>query len=236
MPSKPSANSPFMQSRLEAALGVRSPGTPSSSGKPGVQAADLSYPAPPAVATGVPGRPPVRPPQPAAPLPQWGGLPGGQIPPWMLPGGSQARPGAPVAQPPVPVGDDPRHQPPTPVPPAGSPPKPPPAQQPQPAQTPTGGDRRPGLPKPRQQAGAFGGPGATDGAVSPFGATTVNPDGTSSTALSPEGDMRYRAAVLAGREALGPLPRIFRNPGLPQMPYELGRWNFNPFTGTFRKG
>lgn len=66
MPTMPDPNSPFMDSRLQSEFGARIPGMPSSAGKPGVQAADLSFPAPPAVATAPPGRPPEA--QPAAPM------------------------------------------------------------------------------------------------------------------------------------------------------------------------
>lgn len=57
------------------------------------------------------------------------------------------------------------------------------------------------------------------------------PDG--SIALTPEGDMRYRQAVVAGRSALGPVPRVFTHASLPELPYELGQRNWNPFTSTW---
>lgn len=63
----------------------------------------------------------------------------------------------------------------------------------------------------------------------PLGAP--RPDG--SLALTPEGDMRYRQAVVAGRDALGPIPRVFKHASLPELPYELGQRNWNPFTSAW---
>lgn len=58
MPSSPNAASPFLPERLQAEFGQREPGTPSTAGQPGVQAANLSFPNPPAPASAVAGRPP----------------------------------------------------------------------------------------------------------------------------------------------------------------------------------
>lgn len=46
-------------------------------------------------------------------------------------------------------------------------------------------------------------------------------------------DAQYRAAVLKGRTDLGPIPRLFRHPSLPDMPFTPGQHNFNPFTGAW---
>lgn len=74
-------------------------------------------------------------------------------------------------------------------------------------------------------------PGAAAAGVAlpPIG--VPRPDG--SLALTPEGDMRYRQAVVAGREALGPVPRVFKHASLPELPYELGQHNWNPFTSSW---
>lgn len=177
MPTQPDPNSPYLASRVEAALGVRSPGTPTMAGKPGVQAADLTFPAPPAPATGQPGRPTT----PQVPTP-FAGTPQARTP--------AAKPGAAAKQP------------------APKSPGAAPASQPtQPAVAPLG------VPVPSATGGA-------------------EPD----LALTPEGDMRYRAAVLAGRDSLGPIPRVFRHASLPELPFELGRQNWNPFTGMWSAG
>lgn len=93
-----------------------------------------------------------------------------------------------------------------------------------------------------KQAGAEGGRPATGSpapqpqpAVAPLGVPVQSADGAAQPdlALTPEGDMRYRQAVLAGRDALGPIPRAFRHPTLPELPYELGSKNYNPFTGSW---
>jgi hypothetical protein len=66
----------------------------------------------------------------------------------------------------------------------------------------------------------------------PLGTVTADPSGSQTMALSPEGQQRYKEQKAALREKLGPMPKIFQNvPGLPEMPVELGGWNFNPFTG-----
>lgn len=78
----------------------------------------------------------------------------------------------------------------------------------------------------------------------PVGAAIQTPMGTASrdavtgeqsVALSPEGQQRYAAAVVAKREELGPVPSSMRHPTLPEMPVELGKWNFNPFTARWVK-
>jgi hypothetical protein len=50
-------------------------------------------------------------------------------------------------------------------------------------------------------------------------------------ALTPEGEQRYRESVVRLRESLGPMPNIFRMAGMPEMPVEPGKQNYNPFTG-----
>lgn len=55
--------------------------------------------------------------------------------------------------------------------------------------------------------------------------------GEAELAITPEGAQRYREASVRSREALGPLPRVFRTAGLPEMPVEPGKWNYSPFTG-----
>lgn len=159
MPSQPDPNSPFLASRLQATLGVRSPGTPSEAGTPGVQAGGFNFPAPPAPAVGgIPGRP--------------------------------TTPQAPTPQAPTPA-------------------------------APT--------PQAKGTAGAEGKPPAPTGPA-PLGVPTDDGGGL---ALTPEGDMAYRQAVLRGRDALGPIPRIFRHASLPEVPFELGQSNYNPFTGAW---
>lgn len=174
MPSQPDPDSPFLASRLQATLGVRAPGTPTTSGQPGVQAGSVSYPAPPAPASGPVGRPAN--PQPAAPM-------------------QPAQPKPMERQ-----GEGQRVD--------------------------MGGQQPPGQ------------PGTTNGAApgqqpaagpAPLG--YPEPDG--STRLTPEGDMRFRQAVMAGRDRLGPIPKSFRHPTLPEIPFELGKHNWNPFTSTW---
>lgn len=185
MPTRPDPNSPYLPARLEATFGVSAPGTPSVAGLPTPQAADLSYPAPPAINTAPPGRPP-----------------------------AVKQPGQPAADAPAPFA-------------AGTIPPPPP------------------------QAGMLGAPGAAPGSVIgalprqpsaselPAGAAIATPMGTASrdavtgeqsVALSPEGQQRYREAVVRKREELGPIPGVMRHPSLPEMPVELGKWNYSPFT------
>lgn len=168
MPTTPDPNSPFLDTRLAAEFGMRMPGTPSSAGKPGPQAADLSFPAPPAVNTAPPGRPvEVAPP---APTPQ---ARPAQKPP--------TQQGAPPAQPAQP----------------GAQAMPPPGQ--------------------KTQVG-------------------VGADGSVTHTLTPEGDLAYRQSVLRLREQLGPIPRVFMHPNLPELPVEPGVFNYNPFTDQFTRG
>ena len=74
MPTAPDPNSPFMETRLAADFG-REPGMPSSAGKPTVQPGGLDFPAPPAPAAGLVGRPPT-----AIPEPPSSAAPPAQIP------------------------------------------------------------------------------------------------------------------------------------------------------------
>lgn len=183
MPTAPSADSPFMPSRVEAALGVFPSGTAGASGKPGVQAADVSFPSPPGIATAPNGRPP-----------------GAQTPTPTMPTAPTPTATAATA---------------------------PPTQQPrQPAQ---GG------------AGAPPAPAATPGAalapVAPAPSVVPSTDAFNQPqlAITPEGAQRYREAVVRVRGQLGSLPRIFSHPSLPEMPAEPGKWNWNPFTGSWAK-
>lgn len=79
-----------------------------------------------------------------------------------------------------------------------------------------------------------------DGGVAPLPpgtltTPTVRADGSVQENLTPEGAQRYRESVVALRTRLGPVPSIFRNAALPEMPVELGRWNYNVWTGQFSK-
>lgn len=188
MPSAPNPDSPFMDSRVEAALGIRAPGSPSSAGKPGVQVGDVSFPAPPSVNTGAPGRPsapstpapvaaPSQPAQPAAASAQGGRQQGVS--------GSGTIPAAPSA---------------------------------------TGAQQ------------ALNGLPAGAAVATPLGVASTGPDGQQQlSSLTPEGAQRYREVVVQKRAELGPIPGIFRNPALGEMPVEVGRWNYNPFTGSWVK-
>jgi hypothetical protein len=182
MPTQPNPDSPFLPARLQATFGVRAPGTPTMAGKPGVQAADLSFPSPPAPAAAPPGRPAT----PQAPAP------------------TAATPAAatPQAKPPKPAGQQ---------------------------QQDKGGRPATGTPAPAPTPQAEAG-------IAPLGVPVPRQEGTPGLLLSPEGDLRYREAVLRGRDELGPIPRIFRHASLPQLPFELGRYNWNPFTSIWHKG
>ena len=59
--------------------------------------------------------------------------------------------------------------------------------------------------------------------------------GQSDVQLSPEGQQKYREAVVAVRKRLGPVPKFAQMPGAPEMPVELGGHNYNPWSGTFIK-
>lgn len=71
------------------------------------------------------------------------------------------------------------------------------------------------------------------GAAQPAAAArpTEVPLGGVAPALSPANAQLYRETIVKARAALGPVPRIFRHPNLPELPVELGQPNFNPFTG-----
>jgi hypothetical protein len=70
MPTMPDPSSPFMDSRVASEFD-HIPGLPSSAGKPGLQAGDVSFPAPPALNSAPVGRPPeVTPPTPMGAMPQ----------------------------------------------------------------------------------------------------------------------------------------------------------------------
>lgn len=74
------------------------------------------------------------------------------------------------------------------------------------------------------------------GISTPLGVARRDERGEPRLDLSPEGDLRYREGIIRTRERLGPIPRVLRHPSLPQLPIQLGRWNYNPFTGQFQKG
>lgn len=67
--------------------------------------------------------------------------------------------------------------------------------------------------------------------VTPYG--TMNQDG--SIKLSPEGEMKYKEAVVARRKKLGPHP-FAADPNAPAMEVRLGGRMFNPFTGRWVGG
>lgn len=167
MPTAPDPNSPFLPARLEATLGVNAPGTPSMAGQPGVQAAGVQFPAPPAPATNFPGRPTT--PQAATPT-------------------------APV-----------------------------------PTASKTTAAPTQAKPRTAAQGASVDAQAATAAPVTP--APRLVPGADGSLAITPEGDMAYRQAVVAGRTRLGPIPKLFRHPTLPEMPFELGTHNYNAFTG-----
>lgn len=66
----------------------------------------------------------------------------------------------------------------------------------------------------------------------------VPPAGQQVAAAPPAMDPNaaYRAHVVQLRERLGPVPSVFRQANLPELPVEAGRWNYNPFTGLMLKG
>lgn len=187
MPTAPDPNSPYPAAQLQSTFGLRTPGTPSSVGKPGVQQADVSFPAPPSVATAPNGRPP----NPGIPSPTPSALGGAPPPP------------APPTQPPAT--------------PSGAASEAPPA----------GGAQG--------QQGQEGQP--LPSVPPPLTTPTISAaNGEPRHTLTPEGDARYREKVLQLRTSMGPVPSIFRNPNLPQMPAEIGKMNFNPFTNQYIQG
>lgn len=155
MPTQSDPNSPYVDTQLQAALGGRPPGTPTTAGKPVAQAANVSFPAPPAVSA----KPNGRPPKPTMPTP---GMPSAS---------------APVAATPSAAG---------------------------PGQAPPG----------EQMSGI-----ATEEA---------GPAAPQQPAVDTQ---RYREAVVQLRKSLGPLPRVWRHPSLPEFPVEVGKPNWNPATG-----
>ena len=113
MPTKSDPESPFLSAQVDAALGGRTPGTPSTAGKPTPQAADFRFPAPPGPAAAPGGRPkaqaiptPLAPvaPAPAAPTPSAAGpgLPDAGKP---IEGGVEGAKPAPEAEAAVAVAD-----------------------------------------------------------------------------------------------------------------------------------
>lgn len=179
MPTAPDPNSPFPAAQLQSTFGLRTPGMPSSVGKPGVQPADVTFPAPPGLATAPNGRPPTT----------------GQPSPF-----GEPPPSAPPQQPAPPAGEA-----------QGQ------------SEAPPGGAQEQAQPLPPVPP--------------PLTTPTISAaNGEPRHALTHEGDARYRERVLQLRTSMGPIPSIFRNPNLPQMPAEVGKANFNPFTGQYTQG
>jgi hypothetical protein len=79
---------------------------------------------------------------------------------------------------------------------------------------------------------------APPGAVvqTPFGTVEEDQTGNSKLALSPEGTQKYKETKAALRKKLGPMPASLTAPGMPELPIEVGQWNYNPFTGRMERG
>lgn len=213
MPSMPRADSPYADSQVNRLLGARMPGTPSTAGKAGgVQPAKVSFPAPPGLQAGAPGRPPSTPgPTPGAGTPSPTPAPAPSTP--AAPGvGSQQSVQAKAMQ-----GQQPGQAP--------------------PADQNMGGVQSgiQGLAMDRMPAPGEMLPGTS--VQTPFGTARKDPQtGASKLTLSPEGQQKYREAKAKLRQKLGPLPGLLQNPGMPQLPVEVGQFNYNPFTGKMERG
>jgi len=208
--------------RLQAMVGGREPGTPSMAGKPGVQSARHSFPAPPAPNTAPAGKPPdgarkamggTQPQQPGTPAP-------GAAP-------SSAPPQSAGAPPPTPGS-------PQPAPGAGSsvskgvgapeaPPAPTVDQNGQATQTFASAT----IPKPGSVQ-----PGTA--VQTPYGtASHDSATGGSALALDAAGQQKYKESMAALRNKFT-VPRVMKGmQGLPQMNIRLGVPNFDPFSGRF---
>ena len=182
MPTGPDPDSPFLPSRVQSAFGVREPGTPTIAGQPNVQAGDVSYPAPPAVNTAIPGRPPET--RTPTPSPGLGAQPSART------GAASTPTSTGVAATPIPVLPH----------------------QPTPAELPLGVS-----------------------VSTPLGVASRGANNEPQLQLSPEGKARYQDAVMKTRRTLGPVPRIFAHPDLPQLDIQPGKWNYSPFTGSWSK-
>lgn len=107
--------------------------------------------------------------------------------------------------------------------------------------------RPPNTPQPTPGSAQFGqwGQGAATPITPPAGAgQAATPSASPQTAAAdaavaaaPGLDANtYRAQIVRLRDSLGPIPRVFRQPNMPELPVEPGRWNYNPFTGLMLKG
>lgn len=152
------------------------------------------------------------------------GTPSSAGQPGVTPGGfnfpSPPAPAAgPVGRPAASVG-------PVPPPPVAAPPPPKPAQP-----APAAGGTQPAQTQPTGTQGA----GQPPSPPQPATMTTVDAAGQPQATLTPEGKQQYQQAVVKLRNSLGPVHKIFRHPSLPEMPVELGQWNYNPATGIWGK-
>jgi len=211
MPSTPSADSPFpeSQNKREGLSPSDLPGMPSTAGKAGgVQTGSLSFPNPPAPDSAAPGRPPT----------STGPVPGVATP--SPPAADPAAPGAGSSEPPVPNAGQSAN---------GGQPTNPDGTDANGVQTGPPLHNMPKLPAPEQIP-----PGAV--VQTPFGTVEEDETGNSSLALNPEGTLKFKQAKAALRTKLGPMPASLSGPGMPEMPLELGQWNYNPFTGRQERG
>ena len=224
MPSTPAETSPFPESQLKReGVPGNLPGGPSTAGKAGgVQAGRFSYPNPPSPNSAAPGRPPT----------STGPVPG------------VATPSPPTAAAPAAPG-------------AGSS-----QSQQAPEGTVAGQEQVPAEAKAALGAEQVTDPNAVDqggmqsgqpiinmsrmpragetppGAIvqTPFGTVEQDDQGSNKLTLSPEGKARYKEAKASLRKKLGAMPESLSGPGMPEMPIELGQYNYNPFTGRMERG
>lgn len=198
--------------------GPRDPGTPSTAGKPGVQAGRPTFPAPPRPATNLPGRPaqpaptPSQPgtPAPGAPAPAAQATPAAATPPAAPPGSSQPAPGAGSSVAPG----------------VGAPAAPAP-----PALDAAGGMATQTFTSATIPPAGTLAPGSS--VQTPYGSVSTKPDGTQSLALDANGAQKYKETLAALRSKFT-LPRAMKGMhGLPAMELKLGSHNFDPFSGRF---
>lgn len=209
--------------RLQAMVGGREPGTPSTAGKPGVQQARYAFPAPPAPNTAPPGKPPdgARAAMGGATAPQQPGTPAPGAAP------TPAAPQSAAAPPPTPGS-------PQPAPGAGSsqtrgtgapeaPPAPTVDQNGMATQTFASAT----IPKPSTVQ-----PGTA--VQTPYGTASHDPaTGGSALALDAAGQQKYKESMAALRGKFT-MPRVMKGmQGLPQMELKLGASNYDPFAGRY---
>lgn len=205
--------------RLQAMVGGRQPGTPSTAGKPGVQAGRVSFPAPPAPASAPPGRPSTPSPAPmgAAPKPSQPGTPAPGVGPSSAPtfgGAPSPTPGSPT--PALGAGSTPG---------VGAPAAPAP-----PSVDASGMVTQPVASATVPPPGSVL-PGTT--VQTPLGTVSRALDGSQRLALDAAGQQRYKEKVAALRGRFT-TPRVMRGmQGLPSMDLKLGASNFDPFSGRF---